>query len=312
MLPKETFDKKISFFNSSEKKLAELSVKVQEAVWIKIEAILASLDDNIVPDDTTLKIIQKLEQTAYKEYIEQSIAITNQVPKDFTTINKLNDVFYLNFAKGLEDRFKEGKDYSETLRRTRLGLTEKGLQADGFLSKFASNPEVLSKIQQQTYKAISSPISKQALRTSLKNLVLGTETSSGISEAQVNTYVTDTYNEFDSLTQKIRANRLGMVAALYANSIIRDSRCFCRNRFNKVWTVDEISKWKSSTKSSATKSGEGCLAIYETTRYDPFTHRGGYNCRHVYRYVPKSTAIRFRPELIEYYNKLDAKGIKYI
>jgi hypothetical protein len=72
---------------------------------------------------------------------------------------------------------------------------------------------------------------------------------------------------FDGQFAKFRADELGLTHYIYYGTIIRDSRDFCVEHVNKVFTEEEARElWQKEWEG---KSGN-----------DPFLDRGGYNCRH--------------------------------
>ena len=78
----------------------------------------------------------------------------------------------------------------------------------------------------------------------------------------------DSLMEFDGQFTKAKADEAGLNHYLYYGDIIGDSRDFCINNRGKIFSEEEArDKWSS-------ESWKG----KSTT--DPFTSRGGYNCRH--------------------------------
>ena len=78
----------------------------------------------------------------------------------------------------------------------------------------------------------------------------------------------DSLMEFDGQFTKAKADEAGLNHYLYYGDIIGDSRDFCINNRGKIFSEEEArDKW-------ASESWKG----KSTT--DPFTSRGGYNCRH--------------------------------
>jgi hypothetical protein len=72
---------------------------------------------------------------------------------------------------------------------------------------------------------------------------------------------------FDGQFAKYRADELGLTSFIYYGSVIRDSRDFCVEHVNQVFTEEEArTLWQTDWQG---KSGS-----------DPFLDRGGYNCRH--------------------------------
>jgi len=79
--------------------------------------------------------------------------------------------------------------------------------------------------------------------------------------------VQDALMGFDGQFAKFRADEVGLTSYIYYGTIIRDSRDFCVEHVNKVFTEDEARElWQRDWQG---KSGS-----------DPFLDRGGYNCRH--------------------------------
>jgi hypothetical protein len=90
------------------------------------------------------------------------------------------------------------------------------------------------------------------------------------------------------------ADEFGMDYAVYSGGLITDSRSFCREHNNKVYSREEIADFGNWIDP---KTGEVPSYISEFPGYDPFTHLGGFNCRHSLNWIPKISAIKLRPEL---------------
>ena len=79
--------------------------------------------------------------------------------------------------------------------------------------------------------------------------------------------VQDALMGFDGQFAKFRADEVGLTSYIYYGTIIRDSRDFCVEHVNKIFTEEEARElWQQDWQG---KSGS-----------DPFLDRGGYNCRH--------------------------------
>ena len=85
--------------------------------------------------------------------------------------------------------------------------------------------------------------------------------------------VQDSLMGFDGQFAKFRADQLGLTSYVYYGSLVRDSREFCKENANKIFTEDEIrQKWADETWQGKAQG-------------DPFVVRGGYNCRHHFQPV---------------------------
>lgn len=85
--------------------------------------------------------------------------------------------------------------------------------------------------------------------------------------------VQDSLMGFDGQFAKFRADELGLTSYVYYGSLVRDSREFCIENANKIFTEEEIrQKWENETWQGKAQG-------------DPFVVRGGYNCRHHFQPV---------------------------
>lgn len=73
--------------------------------------------------------------------------------------------------------------------------------------------------------------------------------------------------------------------AIYQGGLIQDSRQFCKERNNKVFTKAEIESWKEL-------EWEG-----KPENYDPFINVGGTGCRHTLDWISIELAVILRPDL---------------
>lgn len=128
----------------------------------------------------------------------------------------------------------------------------------------------------------------QELVNYIANNPNGAEVDTAVSELQtiygrdrlgdnLNRYATqivqDSLMGFDGQFAKFRADQLGLTSYIYYGSLVRDSRDFCVENANKIFTEDEIrEKWANETWQGKAQG-------------DPFVVRGGYNCRHHFQPV---------------------------
>ena len=82
----------------------------------------------------------------------------------------------------------------------------------------------------------------------------------------------DSLMQFDASINTAIGKESGATKWKYYGTTVRDTRPFCREHVNQVFTTEEIEKtWAGSWKGKAAG--------------DPFIVRGGYNCRHHFRPV---------------------------
>ncbi len=162
----------------------------------------------------------------------------------------------------------------------------------------------------QTLKSKINGIYQQSDNTKAQQLVdyiannpNGAEVDTAVSQLQtiygrdrlgdnLNRYATqivqDSLMGFDGQFAKFRADQLGLTSYVYYGSIIRDSRDFCIENANKIFTEDEIrQKWADETWQGKAQG-------------DPFVVRGGYNCRHHFQPVNPDWGIVNEDGTFEY------------
>lgn len=302
---------------NSRTSLKDIASSIQAIYWREISKIIEKLelDDSgrVIENDFNLKLIDELQRIYMKLQNEQMPKITDKVQRDFSRMNNLDDQYFRTIVDKDSMGFKKGKSFSETLRRQSLGITKaKNLKPAGFLAALIGDTLPAQGITSILLSGILANKTIKALTREMDVAINGTDTASGITEKQLNVVVFDAYHQFDRATSQARADNIGLFSAVYENNLVEDSRCFCRNRFNQVWTDKEIASWEASSNPEKTREGANCLAIFTTADYDPFIQQGGWNCRHYYRWITSEQAIRRRPELKAFYDNLAKKGVDFI
>jgi hypothetical protein len=77
----------------------------------------------------------------------------------------------------------------------------------------------------------------------------------------------------------VYADQLGLNYAVYSGTLKDNSRQFCEDRLNLVFTRAEIAGWAKLEFSGKPKIG-----------YDPFHDCGGHNCRHHLNFITDQIA----------------------
>lgn len=115
--------------------------------------------------------------------------------------------------------------------------------------------------------------------------------SSGYIERHFMRWSYDFYQQFDRLSQLEYKNALGYEYGIYAGTLVDDSRDFCEQRNNFLYTEAEIVSWNKDT-------WQGKIP-----RQDVRTACGGYNCRHSINWISDelaATLIKRGMKLNEY------------
>lgn len=192
-----------------------------------------------------------------------------------------------------------GKELSDDVKFSilkRIGVEATGktykLIAGGYLETMVYSPEVLTEVKRIAINAVFGDIELTALSKQIKAIIEGDAKNEGKLQKYFKTFAYDVLQRSSRLQLDTIAKQTKLSAAIYAGTVIENTRPFCKERAGKVFTNEEIEEWKDIDFAGKPKEG-----------YDPKTQCGGHNCRHTLRFITKEEAIRRRPELKSYYEK---------
>jgi len=198
----------------------------------------------------------------FKQITEADLVTIQQLKKiAFSQFQNLGTEFSNTLAQEVYQSSLVGKPFGDVVQTIRDKINGIYQQADN-----KKREELVNFIQAQKAKGnISSPDVQTAIDELKQNY------GSTVTGANLYVYssqiVQDALMGFDGQFAKYRADELGLTSYIYYGSIIRDSRDFCVEHANKIFTEEEARLiWQKDWQG---KSGS-----------DPFLDRGGYNCRH--------------------------------
>lgn len=165
-----------------------------------------------------------------------------------------------------------------------LGLTSRGnVQPNGYLDTLIKDASVKNQIKNMVLKAVVSQNGFFQTKKDLQNFIEGNGDKLGALQRYYRNFAYDTFSVVDRTNGKIFADKLKFNYAIYEGGLIETSRKFCEEHNGKVFSRDEIAKFKPTE-----AIGPG---------YDPFTDLGGFGCRHHLNWIPDSVAFALRPDL---------------
>ena len=198
----------------------------------------------------------------FKQITEADLTTIQQLKKiAFSQFQNLGNEFTNTLAQEIYQSTLVGKPFGDVVQTIRDKINGIYQQADT-----KKREELVAFIQSQKAKGkISSPDVQTAIDELKQNY------GSTVTGANLYSYssqiVGDALMGFDGQFAKFRADELGLTSYVYYGSIIRDSRDFCVEHANRIFTEEEArALWQNDWQG---KSGS-----------DPFLDRGGYNCRH--------------------------------
>jgi len=198
----------------------------------------------------------------FKQITEADLVTIQQLKKiAFSQFQNLATEFTNTLAQEVYQSTLVGKPFQDVVQTLRDKINGIYQQADTRKQK-----ELVDFIQAQKIAGKTNTEDFKTAVDELKQTYGSTVTGANLSvySSQI---VQDALMGFDGQFAKFRADELGLTSYVYYGSIIRDSRDFCVEHANQIFTEEEArALWQQDWQG---KSGS-----------DPFLDRGGYNCRH--------------------------------
>lgn len=114
---------------------------------------------------------------------------------------------------------------------------------------------------------------------------------SGYAARHFKTFAFDFFQVVDRQIKLIYAEELGLTFARYAGTAEEDTRDFCLERLNLVYSFEEIKSWEKLEFRGKLRIG-----------YDPFVHCGGFNCRHHLSFLDKEAVELMGVDVDKYHS----------
>lgn len=315
-LPKkiqDIVDKKQSYIDANRSKLEASVIKMQEQLLQSfIENILPELetkDGQILNTPKNLKLIEKLD-SLYTEFNNTTqTKVVKSLGESLVNLNKFNNDYFseITLNETTKKKFDAIVSKTDKLISARIGITPEGeVNTGGFLDSFVTDRTLLTDLKKSIIQNITGQQSLADFKKSIKEKIVGSDQVTGGFERYYRQYAYDVYQEYDRAYGKQMADEFGLNYALYQGGLIGDSRDFCRDHENHVYTREEVAnfgKWTYAKAEHITTfkdpgSQTGVPSYIENfPNYDPATNCGGFNCRHQLTWITKAAAIRIRPEL---------------
>lgn len=151
------------------------------------------------------------------------------------------------------------------------------LISGGYLANSLFGNPASAQIVKLMQDAINAKMTLAEFRRTFKAFFLPPG-KAGAVERHFNRWTYDFYQQFDRLTQLEFKNELGFTHAIYAGTIVDDSRDFCMDRNNLLYTEPEIITWNFDDWTGKIPGQDVRMAC------------GGYNCRHSLNWVSDEVA----------------------
>ena len=242
----------------------EIRPKLQQAIEeLYLARVQTFINDYDQIAGTIVATYGKLPIPAeFKQITEADLVTIQQLKKiAFTQFQNLATEFTNTLAQEVFQSTLVGKPFAEVVETMRAKINGIYQQADT-----KKQQELVDFVQKQRIAGKTNTEEFKTAVDELKQTYGSTVTGDNLASYS-GQIVQDALMGFDGQFAKFRADELGLTSYVYYGSIIRDSRDFCVEHANKVFTEEEARElWQNDWQG---KSGS-----------DPFIDRGGYNCRH--------------------------------
>ena len=301
-LPKriaDVLDKKQLFIDDQRAKMEASVIKLQtkllNEIVSKIVPELDTKDGLIIESPKNYRLISELDKT-YSDFQRATTkTILPQIGEGTSEIAKMSKNYFEVMLSGkIPTAFEKIISTSNKITNLRLGLDGGTLVRGGFLQSFFDSNQIGTELKQMTSKAVTSGTPIKEYVSMLSDKISGTEEYTGGLERQFQRFAYDIYQQYDASYNQSVGQELDFKYFIYQGGLVKDSREFCVEHNNKVWSVEEArdwGKWKDSKGQTPSYLGY--------PGYDPLIDRGGYNCRHSLGWISDELAFEMRPDLKE-------------
>lgn len=248
---------------------------LNKELMVILNDFIATLDKTITgrvkATVDNLKRVNAFRRQLDKSFIQgEYVDSVSQFIKGFDTTAVIINEYFVSVVK----EFQANKAIYQAVRQANIDTTVSSMLGNGVSSNIK---EPIVKMLQQN---IAGATDIKALRTLLRNEILGTPSASPLLTRYVNQISNDALYQAESNYLQAVSNDLELQHAFYQGTVIGDSRTFCAERAGKYYTMDEVRSWGNLKWAGQIKG---------TNSSNIMTNRGGYFCKHLI--IPVSAAL---------------------
>lgn len=246
----------------------------QEEVTKEVEFLLQQMETengHIKKNKKNLALINKIDSRLNELKNIHGVAVIRSLLKRISEVLKSNFAYYGQFLTKNEE-FRETKASIEEEVNSRFGLNKNGsLIVGGFVYALLNDESVKTTLKESLYTSIyaNGKVSDAIFET--RAYLNGHKGRKGAIEAFYSKYTDDVFNHSDRMASRSFATKYNLKWFVYAGTIVKNSRAFCRLKIGGVYNTEEAKNWINEIPSPLGISKES---------YNPTIHMGGINCRH--------------------------------
>lgn len=283
------YEQKLRFMAEAERKLRRKLTQAERKLLAEVFAnvldqFAASEPGGGLRNASNLRVVDGLT-AVFKEFTSKEVLpMVKEYGRVVEKMLDFTDGYFRAELPGqprLTKALASGKDYL----RSKVGITPGGgLKRGGYLSEFLTDQTVRNGVRREIYRAIDNGGDIRAVKKAVTDYVRGKGKGDGVLTKHFDTFLFDTLQEGDAAVNNQVRTEVGLQAAVYRGGLIETTRKKCCELNGLTWTeweIEELSKGEWSGK-------KGDLLIF----------RGGWNCRHQWRWISNERAARVRPDLM--------------
>jgi len=290
MGPNDLFELKTKLLEKIEEKVAasvsNYQAKMFEVLLVEYLSRFEVVDGRIVSSKRNVKLLTEID-AVFDSLVEIMYRdVLGPLAKGMIEASELSIEYYK--ALGFEASKIKEVIKGIVAVRDMIGIDAKGVaKPGGYIHRVARTEEVRLRLQSFVINNVTSRAPFLEFQKGFKRLIKGSSRDKvpGAIERYFDQYVYDTVGAVDAAFNSQVAKELDLKYFLYAGSLIKTSRKFCRKRAGKVFSTEEVEKWKDDPDLIDKKTKDS---------YRPLIERGRYRCRHYIKYITEGLHKRLK------------------
>ena len=281
MTRREASNRRAIYISNSEESLLRIIRRLQRNTNnIVIDFLRTNIDTsdgNVRDTSANFRAINRLTSADRRELEPIRREMATYMLNRFEGQSRATTSYFSTFIDRT-NRFERATNAATRKMLFRIGYDGEKFIEGGFLHNIVTNNSYVNDIKAELFKKMAS---NQALNKVIEDMsayVRGTRQRGGLIESNYRTLAFDTFAQNDRILNEDIAVGLNLNHAVYSGGKIKTTRCFCRERNNRVYTREEIESWVN-------EDFQG-----KTIPYDPVIDLGGYNCRHQLDWISEELA----------------------
>lgn len=292
-------------------KINKIGLKLYDQLIDGFIGNIETAEGKIINNEKNVRLVG-LVSKIYEEWkLLHEIPTVIQLINSLKAIEEENDDWFDKVEEGrkkLEKAAKEAKKYV----RAKLGFNEDGLVEGGYIDGLVRDNAPLNNIKNFAFSGVTSGMNFGEFTKGIRDLINGGAETEGVINTHYKNFAYDLFHQYDSAYGKSIADEIGLKYFVYAGGLIEDSRPFCVDKNNKVYTREDAEKWKDDPRLPRTKDElkSGVLT------YDPIIDRGRWNCRHHCNWITDGLGEKLiqdaqYQDLINVVDQINQGGVTY-